>query len=296
MLWLYVWLGVLLVIIACLITKIYLMKKSADEIRKAYAEKISLETNTLIDISSRDSHMRNLASELNCSLRVLRAERWRFYQGDRELKNAVTNIAHDLRTPLTAICGYLALLENEDKSENAVRYISMIENRIEALKQLTEELFRYSIILSVPDEKYENINMITVLEETIALYYEAMTQKKITPIIQMPNCKIERLLNRSAVSRIFNNIIENALKYSDGDLEISVKENGKIIFSNSAKNLTPVAVGRLFDRFYTVETGKQSTGLGLSIAKLLTERMGGTISADYHDGRLYIYVHFLGNN
>jgi len=251
------------------------MKKSADEIRKAYAEKITLNTNTLIDISSRDRHMQKLASEINCSLRRLRAERWRFYQGDRELKDAVTNIAHDLRT-----------------SENAARYISMIENRTEALKQLTEELFKYSVILSVPDEKYEKVNIISILEETLASYYGAMTQKNITPVIQMPNCRIERLLNRSAISRIFGNIIGNALKYSDGDFEVSVDVRGKIIFSNTAKNLSTVAVGRLFDRFYSVETGKTSTGLGLSIAKLLTERMRGSISADYHDEKLYICVDF----
>ncbi|HBB29737.1 MAG TPA: sensor histidine kinase [Clostridiales bacterium] len=292
MLWLYVWLCTLVVVICFLTIKIYLMKKSADEIRKAYAEKITLNTNTLIDISSRDRHMQKLASEINCSLRRLRAERWRFYQGDRELKEAVTNIAHDLRTPLTAICGYLTLLEKEDKSENAARYISMIENRTEALKQLTEELFKYSVILSAPDEKYEKVNIISILEETLASYYGAMTQKNITPVIQMPNCRIERLLNRSAISRIFGNIIGNALKYSDGDFEVSVDVRGKIIFSNTAKNLSPVAVGRLFDRFYSVETGKTSTGLGLSIAKLLTERMRGSISADYHDEKLYICVDF----
>lgn len=293
MAWIYVCLCVLITVICFLTIKIYLIKKSADEIRKSYTEKILHNTNTLIDISSHDRHMRKLAAELNDSLRQLRSERWRFQQGDSELKNAVTNIAHDLRTPLTAICGYLSLLEKEDKSENAVRYISMIENRTEALKQLTEELFKYSVILSVPDEKYESVNIISVLEEALVSYYGAMTQKNITPVIQMPNCKIERLLNRSAVSRIFGNIISNALKYSDGDFEVSVDEGGKITFSNTAKGMTAVTAAKLFDRFYTVETGKNSTGLGLSIAKFLTERMGGSISADYRDEKLYICVDFL---
>lgn len=102
--------------------------------------------------------------------------------GDRELKEAVTNISHDLRTPLTAICGYLDLLEREDKSEAATRYLSLIENRVQALKQLTEELFRYSVILSTAnDMNLEAVNINGVLEESVAAFYVALTERGITP-------------------------------------------------------------------------------------------------------------------
>ena len=119
-----------------------------------------------------------------------------------------------------------------------------------------------------------------------------MKQRNMTPVIVMPEHPVSRFLDPAGVSRIFGNIISNALKYSDGDLQVTLEESGKIIFSNEARGLTPVRVGRLFDRFYTVETGRSSTGLGLSIAKLLTERMGGTISAEYVDSRLFIIVCF----
>ena len=92
--------------------------------------------------------------------------------------------------------------------------------------------------------------------------------------------------------RIFGNIISNALKYSDGDLSVVMKPDGTIIFANKAAGLTPVLAGRLFDRFYTVETGSQSTGLGLAIAKQLCERMGGSIRADYQEGKLIITLFF----
>ena len=88
------------------------------------------------------------------------------------------------------------------------------------------------------------------------------------------------------------NIIGNAIKYSDGDLAITLRENGGMVFSNTAKGLDPVAVGKLFDRFFTVETGRNATGLGLSIARLLTEQMGGAISAEYAEGRLVIVLQF----
>ena len=97
---------------------------------------------TLIDISSNDKYMRHLANEINIQLRKLQAERRKFQKGDLELKNAVTNISHDLRTPLTAIYGYLDLLEQEEKSETVNRYIAVIRNRTKMLKQLMQ--FKYS--------------------------------------------------------------------------------------------------------------------------------------------------------
>ena len=92
--------------------------------------------------------------------------------------------------------------------------------------------------------------------------------------------------NTGAINRIFSNIISNALKYSDGDLSVVMDKNGCVTFSNTAHNLNAVTVSRLFDRFYTVESSRNSTGLGLSIAKLLIERMGGTISAQYAEHKL----------
>jgi hypothetical protein len=90
--------------------------------------------------------------------------------------------------------------------------------------------------------------------------------------------------------KIFSNIISNAVKYSDGDFSVTMKEDGSVTFTNTAKELNAVSVGRLFDRFYTVEASRNSTGLGLSIAKLLTERMGGSIEAAYQSEQLHITV------
>lgn len=92
-------------------------------------------------------------------LRLLRKQRHKYLNGDQELKEAVTNISHDLRTPLTAICAYMELLQKEEKSENAVRYLSLIENRVDAMKQLTEELFRYSVILSTEEMALETVHI-----------------------------------------------------------------------------------------------------------------------------------------
>jgi hypothetical protein len=84
--------------------------------------------------------------------------------------------------------------------------------------------------------------------------------------------------------------LNNALKYSDGDLSVELWDNGLIRFSNHASSLDEVQVGKLFNRFFTVETARNSTGLGLSIAKTLVEQMNGTISAEYSDGELAILI------
>lgn len=237
--------------------------------------------------------MRHLAAEINIQLRQLQTERRKFQKGDLELKNAITNISHDLRTPLTAIYGYLDLLEQEEKSETVNRYIAVIRNRTEMLKQLTEELFRYSVILaSEEDLNLEPVVINNVLEESISSFYTILKEKKISPKITIPQKKVIRNLDRSALSRILANLLNNAVKYSDGDLEITLSENGEIRFRNHASNLTEIEVGKLFDRFYTVNNARNSTGLGLSISKTLTEKMHGTISAEYNHTMLTICIVF----
>ena len=284
--------GVLAVVIVILMVKIRIMQKSMDEICACMTEHLSSDTNQLITVSSSDKHVRHLASEIARQLTELRRQRRQYISGDRELKEAVTNISHDLRTPLTAMCGYLELLEAEKMTDNTRRCVKQISNRTEALKALTEELFRYSVISSVSDLSYEKVNVGRVLEETLISFYGAFEQKNITPNISLPDSVIVRSLDKSALSRIFGNIISNALKYSDGDFFVTMTEDGEITFSNIASELSSVEVGKLFDRFYTVDSARKSTGLGLSIAKLLTERMGGRISADYKGTTLSIVIFF----
>ncbi len=284
------------IIILILWAKIYFLHKAADEISKAVTDRLSEDTNTLIDISTRDRHMRKLASELNVQLRLLRRERHRYGQGDLELKEAVTNISHDLRTPITAISGYLDLLEREKFNERADMYIMQIRERTEALKGLTEELFRYSMVLSTKELKCERVDLVQRLEESLLSFYSILTENGITPDIRLPDRPVFRFLDPSALSRMFSNLISNAVKYSDGDIAVVMTDDGCITFSNTAKNIDAVTVGRLFDRFYTVEVGKNSTGLGLSIAKVLTERMGGSIEAEYSHGKLIIKIVFKENS
>ena len=278
---------------AALAVKLRLLQNGLDEIARQLAERLEEDTNNPIFLSTRDPGARKLAAGLNLRLKELRRARRRYEAGDRELKEAVTNVSHDLRTPLTAICGYLELLEREEKSPAAERYLALISGRAQAMVRLTEELLHCFVALSAQEELHpEPVDLNAALEESAAGLYAALTARGITPSVRLPRERVICRADRGALSRVFGNILNNALKYSGGDLEIVLTPKGEVSFSNAAPGLDEVQVGRLFDRFFTVESAGGSTGLGLSIARALTERMGGTADARYQEGRLTIYVSF----
>ena len=284
-------LSALAILSAILILKLFLIKKSIKEIKTGLEEKLTESTNTLIGVSSGDRDIKALAADLNRQLKLLNEKRHLYEQGDGELKRAVTNISHDLRTPLTAICGYLDLLEREMLTENAGEYLKIIKHRTEAMKRLTEELFMYSVIMAKETGlEIKPLTVNEVLEESAAAFYAVLTDRGIIPEINITEKKIVRNADRPSLSRIFANLLNNAAKYSDGDLDIILNDEGEIIFANTASALDEVQVGRLFERFYTVEAGRSSTGLGLSIAKTLAEEMGGRIWAKYENGRIEVHL------
>ena len=293
MIWLLLLCIVLTITVFILGIKLFLMRKAAKEIGDEFSEKLKSDTNTLISISTDDKIMCYLTKNINIQLKELRLQRLRYMQGDLELKNAVANISHDLRTPLTAISSYLDLLDKEEKNEPIERYIGIIKNRTETLIQLTEELFRYSIITSPNNNiQLEPVSINRILEDSILQFYATLQGRGITPTLNITEKQVIRNLSSVELSRIFSNILSNAVKYSDGDLSVTLTDNGIIRFSNTAYNLNDVQVQRLFDRFYTLENARKSTGLGLSISKILVEQMNGTISAIYENEKLNISIEF----
>ena len=273
--------------------KVALMRRSARELERGIALCLEEETNTLLSIPSRDRAMRSLAASLNGQLRLLRQERQRCQAGDRTLKEAVRGVSHDLRTPLTAISGYLDLLEREEKSLAAERYLALVRERTDHLAELTDSFFRYSMGRS-PEAPgpVGDVCLNRALEESLAAWYAVLTRRGIVPEVSMPERQVVRRLDSAALSRIFGNILSNAVKYSAGDLRAELTEDGTVTFANSAPGMTSVLAEKLFDRYFTVETGRGSTGLGLSIARQLAEEMGGTVTAACEDEILCVRVRF----
>lgn len=285
---------VCLIIIGLLAVKIIAMGRSIRELGEDYAERAGIHTNTLLRVQSRDRQVRRLATALNETLKEMRSAWHRYENGDRVVRRAITNISHDLRTPLTAISGYLELAERQEMAPELARYLAVIRGRTEQMKKLTEELFAYSMISGgeISEEKQE-VHVNKLLEDCIMGYYPALKERGISPEVQITEEKILRSLYPSYVERIVNNLISNALKYSDGDLSISLSADGKLKVANGAAALSSVDVNKLFDRFFTVDNARSdSAGLGLSIVKLLAERMDLRLQAEYKEGELIIEVGF----
>jgi signal transduction histidine kinase len=215
-----------------------------------------------------------------------------YIAGDRELKEAVTNIAHDLRTPLTAIYGYIDLMSKTDDPAEMKKYVAAIENRVAAITHLTEELYEFTVISSSGTREAVPTDIRRLLEDTLIASYPLFEQNGITPDVKTPDRAVYRSVDPDALSRVFTNIISNAAKYSENGFSVTMTEDCEITFSNRASGLTDIDVSKLFDRFFTVDPSRRSTGLGLSIAKALVEQMGGVIFADYSGEILSITVRF----
>ena len=289
--WLYVTFSILLFICIILILKIYSIKKSIKEIQKSIENILNTDTNNLILIS--DASVKKLAIFLNKELKEMRKQKLQYEYGNQELKRNITNVSHDLRTPLTAIKGYIELLKEESLTQNGRKYISVINRKTEELTELTGQLFDFAKTLDMDMVlTKEKCYLNELLEEVLASYYPIFKEKNIVPEVLICNEKVEKELNKASIIRVFENIFSNIVKYSNGNFKVELKNDGKIIFSNKATSLDATTVQKIFDRYFSVENAKESTGIGLSIAKQLVELNGGSISADYVKGILVIEVRF----
>ena len=291
--WIYIIVGIGFGIAAFFIgIKLYFLKKSIKEIHISLSRILKTDTNQLLTISSADKEMKLFVNDLNKELQNLRKEKLEYQNGNQELKKIVTNISHDIRTPLTAIQGYIDLLKkNTEKQEE---YIQIIEKKTEELTLLTDQLFDFSKTMDIGIKiKKEKCCINEILEEVLANMYPIFKERQIRPKLDICEQKIYRNLDKNSINRIFENILSNVCKYGKGDFTVILDSKGVITFSNKATSLDEITVQKIFDRYFTVENAKKSTGLGLSISKQLVELNGGTISAKYVKENLIIKICFF---
>ena len=271
------------------------MKKSVKEIEAGLKDILKSDTNNLITISSSEKNIKKLATSLNIELKTIRKQKLQYENGNQELKKLVTNISHDLRTPLTAIKGYIDLIEKDKLSKNQEKYLNIIQKKTNELTELTEQLFDFSKTIdnNIKISK-EKCNINEILEEVLASYYVIFKEKGIEPQISMCSENVYKKLNKASIIRIFENILSNISKYCVNNFKVELKDDGTIIFANKVKDglLDATTVQKIFDRYFTVENAKKSTGIGLSIAKELVELNDGSISANFTKDTLIIEIKF----
>lgn len=284
---------IILLITSIISIKYILLKLSLNKLYKDFELIINSDTNNLLTISCNDKNLKEFINKLNKNLKKLRKLELEYNQGNINLKHTITNISHDLRTPLTAIKGYLDILDKKNFTKEQIKYFNIINTKVNDLVNLTEELFNYSKIL---DKAYlikkEQVCLNIVLEEVLCSYYDLFKNNNIIPKIDITSNKIIKEIDLICFKRIIENIISNLLKYSNKSIYIKLDNTGSITFINKTKKLDKVSVGKIFDRYFTIESSKKSNGIGLSIAKELVILNNGEITAKYINNKLIIKIVF----
>ncbi|WP_338852645.1 sensor histidine kinase [Clostridium perfringens] len=286
-------LTILIVLLIIFILKTKEINRLTSELKKLNREgKIEK-----LRLSLPNKNIENLIVEINTLIDDKRKMENIYKEKDMELREAIANMSHDLRTPLTSIMGYVYLL-NDDKlgKEERKEYLKIIEKRSAVLNDLITNFYGLSRIQADQYEiKFEPVNLEVVLGEIIAAFYETLDYKFGEPEINIEEGLGPVLGDKQALNRIFTNLIENIIKHGEGEVKISLKKKKKYIvmeFSNKAEELEPKDVNRIFEKFFTkdrMRTG-QNTGLGLAIVKLLVEKQGQKIEAEKVGNRLVINI------
>lgn len=286
---------VLIFIILLLIVYIIRIKRElksiSKQIEESKGEYINIHTNAIND--SIEILAKNINYLYDNSQKILAKNK----KIENELRQSISNISHDLRTPLTSIKGYVQLIKEDsitDKEKND--YINIVEKRVENLQNLITSFYDLSRIHGNEFKfNLKKINLKTILCDSIAMYYNNFIEKNIEPVIEIDEKIQDIISDESVVERIFSNLIGNMLKYADKNIKISLfQEENYIIskFQNLSPNLKEEDMDKLFDRFYTADKSRsdKNTGLGLAITKSLLDKLNNKIEAKLINGNLIIEI------
>ena len=228
---------------------------------------------------------------------------------EQMISDTYTNLSHDIRTPLTSLDGYFQLLKDEKDEKLQAHYIGIIQERIASLKDILEELFMFTKLKNDTfNLEMDKCCVSRLLKQTVFSYYDEWKMRGIEPVVDICDEQIFILANTQALKRVFQNVIKNGLVHGKSDIEIKLYtiESGKnagsdrenkvvnIVVSNTIDDPENIDTSQVFERFYKADEARSvtSSGLGLSIAKELVERMGGKINAQIEDNRFCINISY----
>ena len=285
---------VLSILVITLLIRVVTTNIELKNITRELKEITEKDTNLLLSTSSGDKSIKILVDSLNKELKKLLSLKREYTKGIFDVKKSAENIAHDIRTPLTVIKGYVDLLEKEELSEEGRKYLEIIKGRVDYMKEMTDELFLSLSMKSRGVLNLSNIDAKSILEEALVSYYNEFKKKGMSPSLMTPNEKVIIKADSKALYRAYSNIISNALKYGEGEFKVEMDEKGNTIFSNLAPNMDSVEANKLLDRYYTISDAKASSGIGLSISKEILQEMGGELKVKLENQRLYISIIYKG--
>lgn len=214
-------------------------------------------------------------------------------QSERMKVELITNVSHDLKTPLTSIIGYIDLLKTEDLSESAMDYVKILDNKSQKLKNIVSDVFSLAKATSGIDVEKEEIDGVILLRQVLADNNDKIEKSMKTIVTDISCDEVIITADGNKLYRVFQNLVDNALNYSlDGTrIFINLKRTDEkmiLTIKNTASyemNFTPEEITERFIRGDKSRTDGGS-GLGLSIAKTFTEACGGSFNIEL-DGDVF---------
>lgn len=283
---------ILLIIIVALAAFLFLLKREVRSIKRQLHERINGNEKP-VEVSLIDKDITGLASEINEVVFYCKEQNIEILKRERQLKEAISNISHDLRTPLTSIIGHLQLLHKTVLEPGQRVYVETVLSRSEDLRNLISDFYDISVWEakeSTPSLK--KINLDNLLANTVLAYTEQFEKNAITLHILFLDEPTYVIADEAMLKRVVDNLISNVINYGNDDLKITIKKDDKVsvTFQNVVQDGQWIDVNRLFNKFYMVDLSRShsGTGLGLYIVKLLMVKMGGTVKAKFKDNHLSI--------
>lgn len=235
-----------------------------------------------VNITLNDKDIENLAATINNNMQEQKQVEIDIINREERLKQNISDIAHDLRTPLASIRGYITLLDNCTEQEKK-EYINIIERKSEELNLLINNFYEISLFdNSSLKIQTTSIDIVQVIMEIVISNYALIKNNEIEIDNRLPEKQIKIYGEELTCKRIIQNLISNSIKYSNGYISIQLDEfDNEVIFTikNSVLELKESDLEHLFERFYTVDKSRNrsGSGLGLYIVKLLLKKIGGEV-------------------
>lgn len=272
--------------------------RERQKIRDAIEAIASGALNTTLNVEEFHGAEKTMAEAINRIRNGMREALSESVRNERMKADLITNVSHDIKTPLTSIVNYVDLLKREDiANENAQKYIRILDEKSQRLKQLTEDLVEASKISSGNVKlDIQQIDFVELLYQTGGEFNERFEARNLTIVTKLPHNAVYIEADGRQLYRAIENLYTNAAKYALEKTRVYVElatENNMAVFSikNISKNVYQgeFAEGALTERFVRGESSRttEGSGLGLSIAKSLTELMGGQFTLKI-DGDLFI--------
>jgi len=291
----------LLVLLIICIIRLFRMKKDIQSLEKSLNYIYENNTNQQLTTNTFYKEISNLSNTMNKILDKYVQIRISSTKSNREFQQVITNISHDLRTPLTSAIGYTQMIQSDKADEQKkLEYIQIIEYRLKVLSNLTNNLLEYSrLIEEVTPLNNEKINLNNLLRDVVSTFYDQFSDKGYQVSLDISNEVLYFIGDVSLFERIFMNLIQNALLYGTETFEVSLDaDTGILEFKNRIEDPQDTEVEKILERFYTADKSRsnKSVGLGLAIVKELITKMNGTIDASMTDDFLCIRIYLINKN